>query len=180
MGLTSVFTITAVSVLIVVGIVGATFTYSLSQINPSVIFSFDAQLGRVDEDRSIYEGPARSSSGIINETFILRMTNFKPEAVSNIEITVTQEPKNEWYAFQEAYLGFGDYEFVTTGNKVVIKALPAGMTSSIRFVIRFNTTAIDVNNALSDRSVVTFQITYDGSNRPLTKAINVHFPPWQQ
>ena len=178
--MTSVFTIAAASVLIVVGIVGATFAYSLSQIDPSVIFSFDAQFGRIDEERSIYEGPARSSSGMLNETFILRMTNFKPETVRNVEITVTQAPKNEWYAFQEAFLAFGDYEFAATSNKAVIKELPAGMTSSIRFVIRLNTTAIDINNALSDRSVVTFQITYDGLNRPLTKAINVHFPPWQQ
>ncbi len=166
--------------LIVVGIVGATFVYSLSQINPSVIFSFDAQFGRIDEERSIYEGPTRSSSGIMNETFILRMTNFKSEVVRNIEITIIQEPKNEWYTFQEASLGFGDYEFTTTGNKAVIKALPAGMTSSVRFTVRFNTTAIDVNNALSDRSIITFQITHDGSNRPLTKAINMRFPPWQQ
>ncbi|MBM3897653.1 MAG: hypothetical protein FJ358_03900 [Thaumarchaeota archaeon] len=178
--MTSTFTITVVSLLIVVGIVGSTFMYSLSQINPSVIFSFDAQLGRIDEGRSIYEGQARPSSGIMNETFIVRMTNFKPETINNIQIAIIEEPKNEWYAFQEAYLGFGDYEFTATGNKAVIKALPAGMTSSVRFTVRFNTTAIDVNNALSDRSIVTFEITYEGVNRPLTKSITVRFPPWQQ
>ncbi len=178
--LTSTLTITAVSLLIVIGIVGTTFAYSISQTNPSVIFSFDAQFGRIDEERSIYEGPARPSSGILNETFIVRMTNFKPETVNNIQITITEEPKNGWYVFQETHLGFGDYEFVTTGNKAVIKALPAATTSSVRFTVRFNATAIDVNNALSDRSIVTFEIIYEGSTRPLTKAITVRFPPWQQ
>jgi len=177
--LTSTFTIATVSLLIVIGVVGVAFEYSLSRINPNVIFSFDAQFGRIDEERSIYEGPTRPSSGIMNETFVIRMTNFKQNDVRDIEIRITQEPKNNWYAFQEVSLGFGDYEFTAVDNKAIIKVLPAGMTSSVRFVVTFNTTAIDVNNALSDRSIVTFEITHEGANRPLIKSITVRFPPWQ-
>lgn len=176
--MTSTFSIVAISLLIVVAVVGAAFVYS-SQRSPSVIFSFDAQFGRIDEERSIYEGLARPSSGIVNETFIVRMTNFKPDDAEDITITITAEPKNEWYKLEEVKLGFGDYEFAVDDNRAVIRSLPTGMSSSVRFTVRLNTTRIDINNALSDRSIITFEIEYQGINRPIIKAITVRFPPWR-
>ena len=172
--------IVAGSLIIVFAVVGATFIISTSQLKPEVIFSFDAQFGRVDESRALYEGPARSSSGIMNETFIVRMTNFKPEDATNITIIITAEPKTtDWFVLEEAKLSFGNYPFIAEGNKAIIKLLPAGQTSSVRFSVRLNTTAIEVNNALSDRSIIDFEITYDGINRPISRVINVKIPPWR-
>lgn len=151
---------------------------STSQRNPAIIFSYDAQFGRVDEFRPAYEGPARPASGILNETFIVRMTNFKSDPAENIVITISEEPKNNWYTLEDVELGFGNYTFATEGNKAIIKSLPSGQTTSVRFQVRINITAVDVNNALSDRSLVNFEITYDGISRPITKVMNMRFPPW--
>ncbi|MBI2125808.1 MAG: hypothetical protein HYU02_00615 [Thaumarchaeota archaeon] len=166
------------SLVIIIAVVGAAFMVSTSQRNPDIIFSYDAQFGRVDEFRSAYEGPARPASGILNETFIVRMTNFKSDPAENIAITLSEEPKNNWYALEDLNLGFGNYTFAAEGNKAVIKSLPAGQTTSVHFQVRINITAVDVNNALSDRSLVNFEITYDGISRLITKVLNIRFPPW--
>ena len=163
-----------------IAVVGAAFMISTSQRNPDVIFSYDAQFGRVDEFRSAYEGPARPASGILNETFIVRMTNFKSDVAENIAIAISQEPKNNWYALEDVKLGFGNYTFYAEENKAIIKSLPPGQTTSVRFQVRINITAIDVNNALSDRSIVNFELTYKGISRPITRVLNIRFPPWNQ
>lgn len=176
----SIAGIVAGSLILVFAVVGSAIVISTSQLKPEVIYSFDAQFGRVDETRALYEGPARPSSGIVNETLIVRMTNFKTEDVRNITVTINAEPKTtNWFALEEAKIGFGNYPFAGEGSKAIIKVLPAGATSSVRFDVRLNTTAIDVNNALSDRSIVHFEITYDGITRPISTVINVRFPPWR-
>jgi hypothetical protein len=172
--------IVVLSSLLVFSVAGTAFLYpQLVRPEQAVIVTVDSLTnGETDDVNFEYRAFRRPESGLLEDTFVVRIANLGMDSANNLEITLEHKPEStDWYRFLSTEKTFGDSEVDIMGERVLVRELEAGKTISLSFTVVMNMTLIEVNNALQDRSQLIFQVVYDEGNVPDIKTYSVKIPP---
>lgn len=176
----STATIVVLSSLLVFAVGGTGFIYpQLVRPEQAVIVTVDSLTsGETDDVNFEYRAFRRPESGLLKDTFVVRIANLGMDSASNLEITLEHIPEStDWYKFLSTEKTFGDSKVEIMGERVLVEELEAGKTISLSFTVTMNITLIEVNNALQDRSQLIFQVVYDEGSVPDIKTYSVKIPP---
>lgn len=172
--------IVILSSLLVFAVAGTAFIYpQLVRPEQAVIVTVDSlRNGETDDVNFEYRAFRRPESGLLNDTFVVRIANLGMNSATNLEVTLEHLPEStEWYKFLSSQKTFGDSKVDVMGERILVEELAAGNTLSLSFTVAMNMTLIEVNNALQDRSQLIFQVVYDQGTVPDIKTYSVRIPP---